>query len=93
MHAEHDASVVSLTMSGSWRGYAAPIIADVLASLPADADEFTARRALRDAYPFGDREHWPYRVWLSEVRIQLARRFRSQHQQATDTLPLFAHEP
>lgn len=26
------------------------------------------RRLLVDAYPFGERRHWPYRVWLSEVR-------------------------
>ena len=26
------------------------------------------RRALRDAYPFGPRKYWPYRVWLEEVK-------------------------
>jgi hypothetical protein len=26
------------------------------------------RRALRDAYPFGERARWPYKVWCDEVR-------------------------
>jgi hypothetical protein len=29
------------------------------------------RRALRDAYPFGERAMWPYKVWCDEVRRQL----------------------
>jgi len=52
----------------SWREIAAPIIANVIASKPEDL-----RRALRDAYPFGPRRHWPYKVWLDEIARQLGR--------------------
>ena len=29
------------------------------------------RKALREAYPFGEREYWPYKVWCDEIRSQL----------------------
>lgn len=25
------------------------------------------KRELRDAYPFGERKYWPYKIWLEEV--------------------------
>jgi hypothetical protein len=31
------------------------------------------RKALRDAYPFGERAHFPYKVWCSEQKLALAR--------------------
>ncbi len=57
-------------MSGSWRDAAAPIIARVIAAVGRD-DEKALRRALHDAYPFGQRHYWPYKVWCDEVRRQL----------------------
>lgn len=36
---------------------------------PADQNEL--RALLREAYPFGERAHWPYTVWLREVRRAL----------------------
>lgn len=53
----------------TWREHAAPIIARVLRQTVGQ-DEKAIRRALHDAYPFGRREHWPYKVWLDEVRRQ-----------------------
>lgn len=32
------------------------------------------RKALRAAYPFGERKHWPYKVWLAEIQRQVGRR-------------------
>jgi len=60
----------------TWRYRAASTIRDTLAGLPADADENAVRRALRDAYPFGQREMHPYKVWCEEVRHALNLRFR-----------------
>jgi hypothetical protein len=57
-------------MSNTWRDIAAPIIADVIAA-NRQSDTATLRRALREAYPFGIRKHWPYKIWCSEVRKQL----------------------
>jgi hypothetical protein len=33
------------------------------------------RQALRDLYPWGERQHHPYRMWCAEVRLELATRF------------------
>ena len=31
------------------------------------------RKALKDAYPFGERAHFPYKVWCDEQKLALAR--------------------
>ena len=56
----------------TWRQLAAPIIAKVLSQYPEDCPE--RRKALREAYPFGPRAHWPYKAWLAEVAHQTGRR-------------------
>jgi len=60
-------------MTSYWRRIAAPIIADVLREL-AGKPEHEIRAALLKAYPFGPREHHPYRIWRDEVRIQTGQR-------------------
>jgi hypothetical protein len=54
----------------TWRDIAAPIIADVIKE-NAGKTEKEVRDALREAYPFGQRSNWPYKVWCDEVRYQL----------------------
>mgnify|MGYP001129113003 FL=1 len=49
----------------TWRDIAKPIISSVLAA-NAGADDKTIRRALRDAYPWGERAMHPYKVWCDE---------------------------
>ncbi len=61
-----------MARSKSWRKIARPIIAEVLLKAPADATEHQLRAALRAVYPFGIREHHPYKIWLDECRKQLA---------------------
>ena len=51
----------------TWRDIARPIIREVLAKKLEPKEE---RKALREAYPFGIREHWPYKVWLDEIQRQ-----------------------
>ena len=53
-----------------WRAIAAKTIADVIEKV-GTADEKALRKAISDAYPFGQRFHHPYKVWCSEVRRQL----------------------
>lgn len=60
-------------MTSYWRRRAAPIIARVLAETKGKPDA-EVRAALRAAYPFGPREHHPYKIWLDEIRIQTGRR-------------------
>ena len=59
-------------MHSHWRRKAAPIIAEVLAA-NAGRSEYEIRAALRAAYPFGPREHHPYRIWIDEIRVQTGR--------------------
>jgi hypothetical protein len=53
----------------TWRDTARPIIAQVLAAT-AGASNAEIRKALRAAYPFGERKYWPYKVWCSEIQWQ-----------------------
>lgn len=60
----------SRVMSESyWRKQAAPIIAAVLADMKGEPDK-VIRKALRDAYPFGPRQHHPYKIWCDEIKVQ-----------------------
>lgn len=55
----------------TWRNAAAPIIARVIREVGTD-DPVALRRALREAYPWGEKRMHPYKVWLDEIRRQLA---------------------
>jgi hypothetical protein len=52
-----------------WRAISARIVYDVLertkGQTPAEI-----RKALKEAYPFGERAMHPYKVWLDEIRRQ-----------------------
>ena len=53
-----------------WRDHCGPIIAKVIDEVGKD-DMRKLRKALKDAYPYGQRSNWPYKVWLSEIKKQL----------------------
>lgn len=36
--------------------------------IPPDADRATVDKMIHDAYPFGEREFYPYKMWLKAVR-------------------------
>lgn len=48
-----------------WRQEARATVRDVVARVGTD-DLDALEAALRDAYPFGPRSHYPYQVWLQE---------------------------
>lgn len=54
----------------TWRDHCRPIIAEVIADVGKN-DMKKLRKALRKAYPYGERKMWPYKVWCSEIRRQL----------------------
>lgn len=56
-------------MSSMWRTKARELVAEVLQQTKGD-DDGAVRRALREAYPFGNRRYWPYKVWLDEIHRQ-----------------------
>ena len=67
-----------------WRNRAAPIIAEVIARVGRE-NERTLRKALFDAYPFGERKMHPYKVWCDEVRRHLE---GQQHRQPPPPDPI-----
>lgn len=60
-------------MNGTWRDIARPIIQKVLADTQG-MDEGAVKRALYEAYPFGERQYHPYKVWLDEIKVQRKQR-------------------
>ncbi len=52
-----------------WRNVAYPIIRDVLDDYRVHGEK-ALRKALRDAYPFGERKYHPYKIWLDEIARQ-----------------------
>lgn len=56
-------------MASYWREVSAPIVAEVVRRVGL-ADRKALRKALRDAYPFGERERWPYKAWIAEIKVQ-----------------------
>lgn len=60
----------------NWRQWAQKVIADVeQAYKDRPYDDF--RKALRDAYPFYERENHPYKIWCDEQKKALARRIEN----------------
>ena len=74
-------------MWSHWRRIARPIIARVLGENAGKPDA-EIRAALRAAYPFGVRRHYPYRVWLDEIARQTGKpstgRFRRRRVSTSD---------
>lgn len=70
----------------SWRDVAAPIIARVLAEADR-SDPKVLRKALHDAYPFGERAYWPYKVWLDEIARQTGRATANRDRQTLELFP------
>ena len=66
------------TPTSPWRREARRIVAQVIEDhvfgpvqcLP-HGDVLELRAKLRESYPFGEKEHYPYRVWCQEVRSAL----------------------
>lgn len=51
----------------SWRDRARPIIQKVFKEYPPGKER---EKALREAYPFGERKNFPYKAWLREIKVQ-----------------------
>lgn len=64
-------------MKSHWRAAAAPIIAKVIADNKGK-DLKEVRKALFHAYPFGERQYHPYKIWLDECARQLGTKKKSK---------------
>ena len=60
---------MSIQQTSRWRSIAASVIHRVVQET-GYSDLKALRKALRDAYPFGERKYHPYKIWLDEVRRQ-----------------------
>lgn len=70
-------------MPHSWRDTARPIIAKVLQDCRlAGATEQQIKKALFDAYPFGERKYYPYSIWLDEIKRQRGTKWPVGHKRA-----------
>jgi hypothetical protein len=58
-----------MSKEGTWRASARPIIAEVLQKMK-DRPEGEIRKALKAAYPWGERKYHPYKIWCDEIRVQ-----------------------
>lgn len=60
-------------MAKNWRDIARPIIHQALQETLGQ-EETAIRKALQDAYPFGQRAMHPYKIWLDEIKVQRKKR-------------------
>lgn len=59
---------------GTWRATIRPIVAELVEMVAAcNMDERDAAREFREAWRWGPRRNWPYRVWRDEIALQLGR--------------------
>lgn len=70
----------------TWRDHCAPIISRVLEETKGK-EEKEIKKALKEAYPYGERRMWPYKVWLSEIKRQ--RKMKTVKVTDKDQLNLF----
>ena len=57
----------------SWYTQAKAVIDALDQTLPADLSISERRKAVKDAYPFGMRQFYPYKMWCKAQREYLAR--------------------
>ncbi len=53
----------------TWRDSARPIISKVLKDTEGKSEE-EIKKALYNAYPWGERAMHPYKIWLDEIKVQ-----------------------
>jgi hypothetical protein len=56
--------------NSSWREESRKVIQTVMDQNPG-LETAELKKLISAAYPFGERKHWPYQCWLSEVREAL----------------------
>ena len=75
----------------TWRAYFRPMIAEVVGCFSPGDDPTLIKQAVMATYPddLRPRKYWPYRVWCSETRRQIAARHHRTQQRDMADLPLF----
>lgn len=60
-----------MTAPMDWRAHSAKVIKRVIKRV-GTADRQALQQAISEAYPFGERRNYPYKVWRDEVAKHLA---------------------
>ena len=66
----------------TWRDQVRPIIKEVIKQYGLNSKNLN--KALRDAYPFGQRKNYPYKVWLDEIKKQTGTQKKSSDKKTSD---------
>jgi hypothetical protein len=72
-----------------WRVAARKAIQKAIAD-SAGKDDKDIRRAIKEAYPFGERARYPYKIWLDEVKALTGNRtvqYRQRRKKPQSTDP------
>lgn len=74
----------------TWRDNCRPIIAKVLAETKGKPEK-EIKKALLDAYPYGERAMHPYKIWLDEIKVQRGFKKKKKRGEIQDKnqLPIF----
>lgn len=59
-------------MVRTWRDIAKPIIRQVLKDTEGKTEK-EIKKALREAYPWGQRAMHPYKIWCDEIKVHVER--------------------
>lgn len=72
----------------TWRDDCRPIIAKVLAENRLKSEK-EIKKALYDAYPYGERKYHPYKIWLDEIKIQTGKKISKREIPNENQINLF----
>ena len=56
-------------MSGYWAYESDKVLSELFKTFTPETPLKEVEKAICDAYPFGERKYWPYRVWLTRVKL------------------------
>lgn len=70
-----------MSKHATWRDSARPIIVNVLKENQGKPEK-EIKKALYEAYPFGERNYHPYKIWLDEIKVQLGKKRFGQNKNA-----------
>lgn len=77
----------------SWGDHARATIQRVALTIPDSATLKERKAAIDAAYPFGTREHWPYKAWCKARRAYLERYGLEPIRKTTNQLDLLPRDP
>lgn len=72
----------------TWREHASPIISKIIADNKGKTPK-EIKKALFDAYPYGERARYPYKIWCDEIKVQMKTKVSNLKPQPENQIDLF----